>query len=326
MAKKFGINNKLSTALSETLISADEFKGKLRLEGIRLSKVNLDPRNPRDLLISREDVVNGIDPKDPDYNKKNEELETLKSLAHSILQNGLINPIVVFEESGEFILVAGERRTLASIIAKKDRIPARILSSKPSEQELPLLQWVENIEREDLNLRDKIRNLERIFDVNARNAKNIEALLGCGTTMAHNYSKLLQPMNNTLKKLIDTGQINSIKKALLLLKLDEHEIRDYLYRSQDASESEQPKFSLKALDSEVDVKSKKTKSGAKKKNISLGETKRIAVARKLFNAFKRDDSLKRETDLVPEPDWTDIKEINKAFSDLIFFLEEGCSE
>jgi len=328
MAKTFGINKKLSTALTETLISADEFRGKLRLEGIRISKIKLDPNNPRELVISKDDITIGITKDDPQYELKQKDLESLSSLAHSIKMNGLMNPILVYENGSDFVVLAGERRTLASMIAGKDRIEARILPEKPADKDLPILQWVENIERQDLSLKEKINNLEKIFAPSSRSAKYIEEILGCGPTMAHNYAKLLQPMNETLRTSIDTGEVNSIKKATLLIKLDEEEIKEYLSKNDEDQEAPSPKFkpTLKEIGDKVKSKNKIKKVGAKKQTIEFGETKKVAVARRLYLSFKKDESFKHEFDLIPEPDWSDVKSINRAFAELVFFLEENCVE
>ncbi len=328
MVKSFGINKKLSTALTETLISADEFRGRLRLEGIRISKINLDPNNPRELALTKDDITLGIKKDDPQYELKHREMESLSSLAHSIKTNGLMNPILVYESGSDFIVLAGERRTLATIIAGKDRIEARILPEKPADKDLPILQWIENIERQDLTLKEKINNLEKIFDISSRSPKHIEAVLGCGHSMAHNYSKLLQPMNSTLKAYIDNGTVNSIKKAILLVKLDEDEIKEYLSREDEYQEIPSAKFkpTLKEIGDKVKSKNKLKKLGAKKQKIEFGETKKIAVARKLYFAFKKDEALKHEFDLIPEPDWSDVRSINRAFSELVYLLEENCGE
>lgn len=328
MAKSFGINKKLSTALTETLISADEFRGKLRLEGIRISKINLDPNNPRELAVTKDDIILGIKKDDPQSELKHRDLESLSSLAYSIKTNGLMNPILVYESGSDFIVLAGERRTLATIIAGKDRIEARILPEKPADKDLPILQWIENIERQDLTLKEKINNLEKIFDTSSRNAKQIEVILGCGHSMAHNYAKLLQPMNKTLKASIDNGTVNSIKKAILLIKFDEDELKEYLSREDEHQETPSPKFkpTLKEIDDKVKSKNKIKKIGAKKQKIEFGETRKISVARKLYFSFKKDEALKHEFDLIPEPDWSDVRSINRAFSELVYLLEENCGE
>ena len=50
---------------------------------------------------------------------KLKELESLQSLANSIKEQGIINPIIVYKHGEKYRLIAGERRTFASVLAKK---------------------------------------------------------------------------------------------------------------------------------------------------------------------------------------------------------------
>ncbi|MCP6769829.1 ParB N-terminal domain-containing protein, partial [Klebsiella pneumoniae] len=79
-----------------------------------------------------------------------EELEKLKELASTIESSGVINPIVVYKRGEVYRVVAGERRCLASFLANKSEIEARVFNEKPKGFELKLIQWIENTAREDL--------------------------------------------------------------------------------------------------------------------------------------------------------------------------------
>ena len=75
--------------------------------------------------------MNGINPSDPDYAKKKQDWKSLESLAKTIVDDQLINPIFVYRYGNKCRLIAGERRTLASAIAGKKEIIARIASQRP---------------------------------------------------------------------------------------------------------------------------------------------------------------------------------------------------
>ena len=77
--------------------------------------------------------------------------ETLKSLADSIKEKGVLQPILVKKLGSEYKIVAGERRFLASQEAGLEEIPACILGDNDNEKEI---QLIENTQREDLNLID----------------------------------------------------------------------------------------------------------------------------------------------------------------------------
>ncbi|BAY35491.1 chromosome partitioning protein, ParB family (plasmid) [Nostoc carneum NIES-2107] len=74
----------------------------------------------------------------------------LKSLADSIKEVGLLEPIVVRKiKEGQYELVVGERRLKACEIAKLEEIPVVIIEC--DEKKARKLRLVENLQREDLN-------------------------------------------------------------------------------------------------------------------------------------------------------------------------------
>lgn len=76
--------------------------------------------------------------------------EKLKELSNSILQHGLLQPIVVVSDVDGYILVAGERRLRASKMAGLDSIKANIMDLDVKKfRELAI---IENIQRDDLNI------------------------------------------------------------------------------------------------------------------------------------------------------------------------------
>jgi len=76
----------------------------------------------------------------------------LKGLAHSIKEQGVVQPIAVRpdpEQSGRFLIIAGERRWRASKIAGKQTIPAVIRDV--DEHQARLMRATENAQREDIS-------------------------------------------------------------------------------------------------------------------------------------------------------------------------------
>src|SRR6185437_4200103 len=161
--KRFGVSQALSRGLSETIHVVENNTGIFRNTILPLSRIELDPDNPRKLAISLEDVLHGMDKKDTLYERKQEELERLKELAITIENSGIINPVVAYKNGEVYRIVAGERRCLASFLAGKNEIEARIYNEKPKGFELKLLQWIENTAREDLSLSERIDNIREVI-------------------------------------------------------------------------------------------------------------------------------------------------------------------
>ena len=87
---------------------------------------------------------------------------SLKELADSIKEYGIIEPIIVKKSVKGYELIAGERRTKAAKLAGLETIPAVIKDF--NDQEMMEIALIENIQREDLNPYEKalgIRSLMR---------------------------------------------------------------------------------------------------------------------------------------------------------------------
>lgn len=77
--------------------------------------------------------------------------EEIEGLAQSIKENGLINPITVYEYEGDsFKLICGERRFRAYQFLNKSTIKA-IVVPKPDKKSLRALQLIENMQRKNLS-------------------------------------------------------------------------------------------------------------------------------------------------------------------------------
>lgn len=73
----------------------------------------------------------------------------IESLAKSLQDDGLLQPIVVTKEVGQFVIIAGERRYRAAKKLGWTEIECRILRKNPKEKYK--LAVIENLQRENLN-------------------------------------------------------------------------------------------------------------------------------------------------------------------------------
>lgn len=94
--------------------------------------------------LKLEDIV-----PDKDQPRRKFDEAQLASLAESIKENGVVEPIVVVKEGKKYQIVAGERRWRASKLAGKETIPA-IVRTLDAQKRLEM-SLIENVQREDLN-------------------------------------------------------------------------------------------------------------------------------------------------------------------------------
>ena len=75
--------------------------------------------------------------------------EKIESLAESIKEHGIIQPLIVTKEGSTYKIIAGERRWRAARIAGLEKVP--VIERDATSKEIMELALIENIQREDLN-------------------------------------------------------------------------------------------------------------------------------------------------------------------------------
>ena len=92
--------------------------------------------------------VNQIDP-NPFQPRRVFDPAEVATLADSIRQHGVLQPVIVRAVDDRYQLIAGERRLRACVEAKLSEIPARVMVL--DDRRVSELAMVENLQREDLN-------------------------------------------------------------------------------------------------------------------------------------------------------------------------------
>jgi ParB family chromosome partitioning protein len=329
--KSFTIGLALARGLEETIESAQNHSGELRVEVLPLSKVETDPDNPRDLSLKFEDISNGIVANDIDHTRKTSELESLQSLASSIKTQGIINPITVYKHGDKYRLIAGERRTLASILAGKTDIQARILDNKPDELRVSLLQWIENIERSDLSLWERLKNLEKIVLAHAKAKKTpaesitvtqLSQLIGCSKPHAMNYKAILDA-DDEIRGLIHANKIKNLEKVALIAGIESKEARAGAIEAciNGATLKQLKALSAQAIAKPVTSKITETR-GRHTTAIQFGTTKNVNVAKTILDSVLKNQSMSQLSQHFQGIDWTNHRSVAEAFKKLLKKLEE----
>lgn len=114
----------------------------------------------------------------------------LTTLAASIREHGVIQPILVTESVDGYQLVAGERRVRAARMAGLERIPAVIRQLADRDQlELAL---VENLQREDLDPLESARAYRQLIDDFGFSQEALAARVGRARSTVANTLRLLE--------------------------------------------------------------------------------------------------------------------------------------
>ena len=170
------------------------------------SKNNLEDFNQSSILLSK------IKP-NPNQPRKNFADKSLKQLAQSIDEKGLISPITVKKVENKYIIVAGERRYRAHKLLNKKRILAYVIDADTT-KDVMYMALIENIQREDLNPIEEAKGYKYLQENLQSSITEIAKTVGKSRPAVSNALRLLklpdQIQDSILKGEINAGQARAI--------------------------------------------------------------------------------------------------------------------
>jgi ParB family chromosome partitioning protein len=152
----------------------------------------------------------------PYQTRKRFKPEALEELAQSIKTSGIVQPIIVRYriKTGEYEIIAGERRWRAARLAKEEQVPV-IVRKELSDEACLVLAIAENIQRESLDPIEQAASLKRMCDELSLTHADISEAIGKSRTYVTNTLRLLQ-LDERLQTLLIEGRIDAGHgKALL---------------------------------------------------------------------------------------------------------------
>lgn len=197
--------------------------------------------------------------------------EAINELASSIKKHGLMQPVIVIEENGEFILVAGERRLRAVKSLGKKEIKAII--SDISLRELREYALIENIQREDLNPVEIASSLKALIDEHGYTHEELAKNIGKSRSYISNILRLLN-LPDFIKEKVAQNKI-SYGHAKILLGLSEKEMVDTVENIE--------KNNLSVRETEKFIKNLKNPAAKKEKEENFLDENVLEIAKKLKN-------------------------------------------
>ena len=147
--------------------------------------------------------------------------ETMASLARSITEIGIIQPIVVREiEHGKYELIAGERRWRAAKRANLAAIPAIVRTS----DDLSSLETavVENLHRQDLNALEEASAYQQLVEEFGLTQDEVARRVGRSRSAVANTLRLLH-LPPVVQRLLIEGQLSAGHARALLATPDRTE-------------------------------------------------------------------------------------------------------
>lgn len=155
-----------------------------KIEEVDISLIDNNPKQPRKIF-------------DPTL---------LDELAQSIKIYGVIQPILLTKKGERYLIVAGERRFRASIIAGKKSIPAIIKDF--DDKEIKEIALLENIQRQDLNPIETARAMKELMDTYGWTQETLADRLGKSRPSIANNLRLLSLCPEVID-LVEKGKLSA---------------------------------------------------------------------------------------------------------------------
>jgi ParB family chromosome partitioning protein len=202
--KKQALGRGLSALLKDTSVS-DTFNDAVvgSIIEISLENIQVNPYQPRTYFDE----------------------ESLRELASSIKELGVIQPITVRKIGDSFQLVSGERRFRASKLIGNKSIPAYIRTA--NDQEMLEMALVENIQRKNLDPIEVALSYQRLIDEIQLTQEELSVRVGKKRSTVTNYLRLLK-----LDPILQTGMRDGFismghGRALINVKSSEDQLAIY---------------------------------------------------------------------------------------------------
>ncbi len=200
--------------------------------------------------------------------------DSLKEMANSIAAYGVLQPLLLVKtEGGRYLIIAGERRYRASLMAGLKKVPAIVREFTP--QQIQEISLIENLHREDLNAIEAAEGMRELMENHGLTQEEVAQRIGKSRPYVTNTLRLLQlPVEVT--ELVRNGEL-SPGHARALISIDD---KDQLIAL--AKKCVEKKLSVRELEQEVRLyfSRKAIPHGPRERSVSL-------EMRELVNDMKR---------------------------------------
>lgn len=179
--------------------------------------------------------------------------EAIVSLADSIRQHGVLQPILVRPlPTGGYQIVAGERRWRAARMVGLSEVP--VLIKEMSDFETMQVALIENLQREDLNPIEEALGYEKLMSKYNMTQEQVSEAMGKSRPAIANSLRLLK-LDEETKQMVKNGEISAGHAKALV------GIEDIKLRCELAKKAVEDKLSVRQLEKIISVGEKKfTKS------------------------------------------------------------------
>ena len=137
----------------------------------------------------------------------------LETLAESINQYGMIQPITVRSVDGMYQIITGERRWRAARMAGLSEVPVLVITA--DDKKAAELALVENIQRSDLNPIEEALGFTALIEEHGLTQEEAAKRIGKSRSAVTNSLRLLN-LPESVRKMIENGELSTGHAKVLL--------------------------------------------------------------------------------------------------------------
>ncbi len=202
--------------------------------------------------------------------------KALTELAASIRKYGVLQALTVRKKSGEYELIAGERRLRAAERAGLDYVPVVIKDA--NDEDSAVIALVENLQREDLDFVEEAIGYKKLMKDYNMKQQDIAKSVGKNQSTIANKLRILKLSEGQLENIRKNGLTERHGRALL--KMDEEKDRDSMLKKIVKNE-----WNVRQTEDAIEKKSKKDNRKARRQTFKASMNMRI-YTNTIKNAFK----------------------------------------
>ncbi|MGN0653677.1 MAG: ParB/RepB/Spo0J family partition protein [Oscillospiraceae bacterium] len=239
--------------------------------------------NSTDIQVKKQVRLSDIEPNKNQPRKEFDE-DTIRELADSINEHGLLQPILVRPlDNGMYQIVAGERRWRACRMLGWNDREVPVIIKELDDEETAKIALVENVLREDLNPIDEAKAYSELIEKYSMKQEEVAKLVGKARTSVTNSLRILKLPENVITMVRDGELSAGAAKALLPLE-DENVITELAMKSKNGE------LTVRQLEKTVakltSAETKKNETEKKSPNKTYYKEMEIALAERLSRKVK----------------------------------------
>lgn len=140
--------------------------------------------------------------------------EKINSLAESIKENGIMQPIVVSKTGDTYKIIAGERRWRAARVAGLKTVPA-IIRNDMTDSKILELALIENIQRQDLNVLEEANAFQVLMTEYKMTQEEVSKVVGKSRSAVANVVRLLN-LDPRVQEMLNENRISEAHARAIL--------------------------------------------------------------------------------------------------------------